>query len=289
MKTTTCSKEFVESMVSMPSSSDAQNESLRQEIKEGFPLEKCFVKVQDEKVVCRLIIFEEMHYLAHFTVEDIPQEEVDSFLSDVFIQLPRNVEWRLDLYTDKIHYEKIYKACQCYANLCIERESYTIKPISKDTSGYTFTSAMDMEYKDVLELMIKASSTTLDVLLQKEYKDLGLEEGVESTLKEILEDKDSNKFFQILWVQGAPVGFVAINELVEGVAGITYIGVLPEKQGYHYSSVLLNKAMDIAYHAKIDNLIGDIDVHNFAMRNNLVNVGFQKDCEEKVFMFRNNL
>ena len=56
------------------------------------------------------------------------------------------------------------------------------------------------------------------------------------------------------------------------------IGVHDDYQGKRLGSVLLQKAMDMAWHHDIHKLIGDIDVHNIAIRKNLIQCGFMLDC-----------
>ena len=51
----------------------------------------------------------------------------------------------------------------------------------------------------------------------------------------------------------------------------------------------LKKAMDMAWRHNIHKLIGDIDVHNFAIRENLLRTGFLLDCGQSIFLLEKQI
>lgn len=284
MKIMKCNEEFVASMCNMPSSSHAQNEALRNEIKEGLSLDCCFIKAKKGHVVCRAIVYEAMHYVGYVTVEDISQDEVDAFIIDVGQQLDTSSEWRCDLYSDKIHYERIHNALGKQFKTEIKRASYTCEIEKCDLNHACFVSALQLCKEDVISLMIRASESTLDQLIQREIHQLDVVNVMRDMYDELVGNAQSDSLFQVLYIEHHPVGFIAINELAEGVGGIGYIGVEPKYQGHHYSTILLEKGKYMAYQKKIYKLIGDVDEQNFAIRHNLLAAGFEKVCIQCVFL-----
>ena len=132
--------------------------------------------------------------------------------------------------------------------------------------------------------MVSASRTTPDLLLQREHTSMGLYPAVQKQMEELLDDEESDILFQILLVEGQPAGFISVNRLLDDVGGIGCIGVHADYQGKRLGSVLLQKAMDMAWHHDIHKLIGDIDVHNIAIRKNLIQCGFMLDCRMCMFL-----
>ena len=154
----------------------------------------------------------------------------------------------------------------------------------RDLHSYEFVSAKQMTKENLLELMVSASRTTPDLLLQREHTSMGLYPAVQKQMEELLDDEESDILFQILLVEGQPAGFISVNRLLDDVGGIGYIGVHADYQGKRLGSVLLQKAMDMAWHHDIHKLIGDIDVHNIAIRKNLIQCGFMLDCRMCMFL-----
>ena len=115
------------------------------------------------------------------------------------------------------------------------------------------------------------------------------EERVEQQAEELLEDAESDALFQVLLIAGKAAGFISVTRLLDEVGGIGYIGVHPDVQGRQYGTVLLKKAMDMAWRHNIHKLIGDIDVHNFAIRENLLRTGFLLDCGQSIFLLEKQI
>lgn len=283
MNTMKCTNEWLKAMVAMPSSSKEQNEALAYAIEhKEIALDHCLIKVRDEQVVSRIVMVEELDFLAYFTIEDLTQQECDEFMADVLAQLDRTKEWRIDLYSDKIHHEMIYETIKKYFSIEISRESYVGMASPQMLEGYEFQSACSLDQEVLLRLMMKASASTLDAMQQREQRS-DIRAAVAHMRENLMADEESDALFQVLMIDHKPVGFVAINRLLDTIGGIGYLGVDAAYQGHHYGSILLKKALDMAYHHQIAKIIGDIDVHNTPIRRNLQACGFQLDCTQRVF------
>lgn len=211
MKIEICTKEHMASMIMMPSGSDAQNHALHASLmSEEILLEQCYIMLQDQSVVCRIVIDEKRNYLGSFTVEDIAQEEINHFLDVVLNKLNRTKTWRIDLYSDKVHYHRIYSALQAHFPIKIQRESYTAKTRITDTSSWVFKNAHEMNKEALLQLMMNTCHTSLDTMIQREQQELGLRNAILRLMDELLEDEESNALFQILWIYDQPIGFLSI-------------------------------------------------------------------------------
>ena len=289
MKTEICKEKYAASMCSLAASSEEQNRSLQRDLKnQMLSLKQCYVMLHDEQVIARAVIDTERSYIAYLTLEAMSQKEADAFVKDIVDRLDRSREWRVDLYTDKQHHALVYHALKRWFPLEFKRESYTVKT-REQAQAYRFIPAKQLAHRDLLELMAKASATTLDANLQREQKLLGLYPAVEQQAEELLEDAESDALFQVLLLAGKAVGFISVTRLLDEVGGIGYIGVHPDVQGRQYGTVLLKKAMDMAWHHNINKLIGDIDVHNFAIRENLLRAGFLLDCGQSIFLLEKQI
>lgn len=257
MKTEICKEQYAASMTAMPASSKEQNRSLKRGLsRQELSLQQCYVMIRKEQVVARAVIYDEHSYIGNLTLEAIEQTEADQFVRDVIGHLDRSREWRIDLYSDKINYTLVYRALKRWFPIEIKRESYTVMTAERDLHSYEFVSAKQMTKENLLELMVSASRTTPDLLLQREHTSMGLYPAVQKQMEELLDD----------------------------VGGIGCIGVHADYQGKRLGSVLLQKAMDMAWHHDIHKLIGDIDVHNIAIRKNLIQCGFMLDCRMCMFL-----
>lgn len=284
MKTEICKEKYAASMCSMAASSEEQNRSLQRDLEvQTLSLKQCYVMLHDEQVIARAVIDTERSYIAYLTLEVMSQKEADAFVKDIVDRLDRSREWRVDLYTDKQHHALVYHALKRWFPLEFKRESYTVKT-REQAQAYRFIPAKQLVHRDLLELMAKASATTLDANLQREQKLLGL-----YPAEELLEDAESDALFQVLLIAGKAAGFISVTRLLDEVGGIGYIGVHPDVQGRQYGTVLLKKAMDMAWRHNIHKLIGDIDVHNFAIRENLLRAGFLLDCGQSIFLLEKQI
>lgn len=275
---------YVASMCAMPSSSKEQNKALKRDIEAGLTCTNCFIKVDNNQVVCRAVVYQDIHYVGCITVEDIDQKEIDDFLQTVCNQLDHTKEWRIDLYSDKIHHDKLYYALKNLFPIEIKRESYTCVVERQSEIPYLFKSVVSFTREEIIKLMAKSSKTTLDVAIQREQQLLGVKASMEQMYEQFIVKKDSDELFQVLLIKDALVGFIAIYELTDGVGGIGYIGVDPRFQGNHYSTILLRKAQNMAYQHGMHKLIGDFDVHNFSIAYNLQQADFRKDCSQSTFL-----
>ena len=245
MKTEICKEKYAASMCSMAASSEEQNRSLQRDLKnQMLSLKQCYVMLHDEQVIARAVIDTERSYIAYLTLEAMSQKEADAFVEDIVDRLDRSREWRVDLYTDKQHHALVYHALKRWFPLEFKRESYTVKT-REQAQAYRFIPAKQLAHRDLLELMAKASATTLDANLQREQKSLGLYPAVEQQAEELLEDAESDILFQVLLIAGKAAGFISVTRLLDEVGGIGYIGVHPDVQGRQYGTVLLKKAMDM--------------------------------------------
>ena len=87
----------------------------------------------------------------------------------------------------------------------------------RDLHSYEFVSAKQMTKENLLELMVSASRTTPDLLLQREHTSMGLYPAVQKQMEELLDDEESDILFQILLVEGQPAGFISVNRLLDDV------------------------------------------------------------------------
>ncbi|WP_416326779.1 GNAT family N-acetyltransferase [[Eubacterium] hominis] len=285
MKTEICKEKYAGSMCSMVASSEEQNRSLQRELQnQTLSLKQCYVMICDEKVVARAVIDTKRAYIAYLTLEEISQKEADDFVKDIVDHLDRSKEWRIDLYSDKHHHALVYHALKQWFPLEFKRESYTVKTREIAQTSYCFIPAKQLSHKALLELMVAANATTLDVSIQREQQLLGLYPTVQQLANELLEDEESEALFQVLLIEKEAIGFISVTRLLDDIGGIGFIGVHPNVQGRQYSTVLLNKAIDMAWRHNIHKLIGDIDIHNFAIRQNLLRTGFSLDCEQSIFL-----
>lgn len=285
MRIQQCSNDYVNSMVSMPSSSKEQNTQLAYEIENGdISLHNCIIMIHKTHVVARIVIESNYHYLTYFTIEDISQQEVDVFMEYVTSLLQNNYDWMIDLFSDKRHYHKIRQAIQHFFSIEILRESYIIKPMERKTSIYDFRSAAHICPTKLLNLMVNARKSTLDCTLQREFAQSSLEDSTKETMQKWLEDNDHSDLFQVLWIDNIPVGYICLIKCMKGIYAIHGIGVDARYQGHSYSSILLNKAIDIAYHKHAYKLIGEIDKGNHPIKTNLIRCEFQMDCEQHIFI-----
>ena len=113
---------------------------------------------------------------------------------------------------------------------------------------------------------------------------MGLYPAVQKQMEELLDDEESDTLFQVLFINRRPAGFISVNRLLDDIGGIGYIGVHSDYQGRRLGSVLLQKALDMAWRNDIHKLIGEIDDHNIAIRKNLIQCGFTLDCKMCMFL-----
>ena len=285
MRIQQCDNNYIHSMVTMPSSSKEQNTILAYEIENGdISLQNCIIMTHEADVIARIVIDFNYHYLTYFTIGNISQKEIDVFMKYVISLLQNNHEWMIDLFSDKVHFHKIRQAIQRFFQIEILRESYIIKPRERNTSIYDFRSATNMHPETLLNLMIHARESTLDYTLQRAFAQSSLEDSTKDTMQKWMEDNEHSDLFQVLWIDDIPVGYICLIKCMKGIYATHGIGVDATYQGHAYSSILLDKAIDLAYHKHAYKLIGEIDKHNHPMRINLLRCGFHLDCEQHIFI-----
>lgn len=269
---------------SMPSSSQEQNQYLRQAIQDKeIKLEHCYILVHNHQIVARAIIINDC-YLGLYTLENIGQEEANEFLARVLKKYP-NKELSTDLYSDKKNCKIIYASLLANGfKDVIHKESYTIQPAPVYRNSKLSFKSMDSKDENLLtHLFIQTAKDNKDSTVLKEIKEKGLKKASSDFISELKQLDFKRELWVIAYLKNEPIGFVIVQRLMEGIAGVGYIGVMPEYRGNNFSQDLLSKAINLSYEYKIKKLIADIDVENYPMRNNLINSGFTMDCSETVF------
>lgn len=66
--------------------------------------------------------------------------------------------------------------------------------------------------------------------------------------------------------------------MTEGIGGINYIGVIPEKRGQGYINHLVIEGVKTLKDNNIKKVIADIDVKNYPLDKVLQKQGFKLDC-----------
>lgn len=277
-------QEEIDKVTSMPSSSTEQNQYLKQAIQDGkIKLEDCYILEHNHQIVARAIIMNDC-YLGLYTLENIGQENANEFLANILKKYP-NREFRTDLYSDKKNYKAVYSSLLAngFKDL-IHKESYTIQvtPVCKD-SKLSFKPIESTDEILLADLFIQVVKDNKDSTILKEIKEKGLYDGSRDFFLELKQGDFQRKLWEIAYFENEPIGFVIVQRFTESDAGISYIGVVPEYRGNHFSRDLLFKAINLTHQYKIKKLIADIDVENYPMRNNLLNCGFTLDCTETVF------
>lgn len=281
---TLATKEEIDKVTSMQSSSPEQNHFLKQAIQDGeIKLEDCYILEHNHQIVARAIIMNDC-YLGLYTLENISQESANEFLANVLKRYP-NREFRTDLYSDKKNYNAIFLSLLANGfKDIIHKESYTIQTMPIYTNSKLLFKAIGSNDETLLaDLFIQVVKDNKDSTILKEIKEKGLENGSRDFLLELKQVDFKSELWIIAYFENKPIGFVIVQRLTESDAGIGYIGVVPEYRGKHFSKDLLYRAINLAYQYKIKKLIADIDVENYPMRNNLLNCGFTLDCTETVF------
>ncbi|WP_346916751.1 GNAT family N-acetyltransferase [Clostridium sp.] len=278
-------KEEIDKVTSMRSSSSEQNYYLKQAIQDGeIKLEDCYILEHNHQVLARAIIMNGC-YLGLYTLENIGEENANEFLAKVLKRYP-NRKFRTDLYSDKKNYNTVFSSLLANGfKDIVHKESYTIQvtPVYKD-SKLSFK-AIDLNDETLLvDLFIQTSRDNKDSLILKGIKEKGLKDGSRDFFLELKHLDFERELWVIAYFENKPIGFIIITRLTDSDAGIGYIGVVPEYRGNHFSQDLLYKAINLAYQYKIKKLIADIDVENYPMRNNLINCGFTLDCTEILFL-----
>lgn len=277
-------QEEIDKVTSMASSSPEQNQYLKQAIQDGrIKLEDCYILVHNNQILARVIIMNDS-YLGLYTVENIDQEDANEFIGNILKRHP-NREFTTDLYSDKKNYKVIYSSLLAngFKDL-IKKESYSIQvtPVYKD-SRLSYKPVETNDETLLVDLFIKVVKDNKDSTILKEVKEKGLHDGSRDFFLELKETDFQRNLWLIAYLDNKPVGFVIVQRFTETDAGISYIGVVPEYRGDHFSEEILYKAINIAHQCEIRKLIADIDVENYPMRNNLLSCGFTLDCTETVF------
>lgn len=270
-------------MSAMEASSVEQNQVIKEMYESNeLQLENCFIMLDDDKVVARVILFANEHF-GLYTLEDIQIEDAISFVKYV-LKKSKCKKASMHLYSDKVNYQLVMNSLLSSGFKCAyEKESYVVKPQDHETK-LTYQNGKQIK-KEIFMNMIKAVFAN--------HKDRGIlsdlqEYGLEKTSQDLYNDGDVKKpeFYLAAFHHGEIVGFVFLKELAKHTAGIGYIGVLPEHRGNKYSSELLMIASKVAFEYGYKEIIADIDVENFAMRDNLLKAGYKKSCDEKVFIYQ---
>ncbi|NBK97308.1 MAG: GNAT family N-acetyltransferase [Erysipelotrichia bacterium] len=269
-------------MCAMKASSNAQNEAIKQMYQEGaLCFEDCFIAIEQEKVVARAIMLET--FLGFYTVEKIPLKQAILFVEYV-LQTCGKKEILTHLYADKTYYALVEKSLVATGfTLFQEKESFVCK-VKKLSCKLTSKDGNEIE-KAVFVAMIKQ--------VLKEQKDRGIYEDVKQMGVEqaslMLYGESCPSFYLAGFHNDEMIGFVILTQLSNKIAGIQYIGVLPEYRGHAYSCELLKLATNLADQYGYEEMIADVDVENTAMLNNVLQAGYYKSCNMKAFVYKQSL
>lgn len=272
----------VKMMYSMKASSQAQNESLKQMFeKKQLHYEDCFIMLDDNNhLVARALVNDA--YLAYVTFEKIALQDATHFIQAIQVD-QKQLEFHL--YSDKCHYE-LHEQAFMNAGFVVsmEKESYVSYPKTLlDVNLEMKVNALRDEH--YIALVKQASFQHKDRMYRGEIKVLGLEQA--SRLHYETSIAHTDKVYRIsAHTKEEAIGFVFLSELMLGVAGIGYIGVIAKQRGKGYGLLLLKMANNVALANGIYKIIADIDVENDVMRNHLLACHYTLDCFEKVFEWK---
>lgn len=273
----------VKMMSEMSASSDAQNQMIiNMYEKEELKLNNCYIMLDHNKVVARVILLED--HFGLYTLEDIALRDAEKFVQFV-LEKTNLKESNMHLYSDKINHSLVLDSLLNSGFIIVqEKESYSIKPKPyKIKKGYSYSTGKSLK-KDVFLEMIK--------LVFKDHKDREIVHdsklyGIEYVSEQLYNDSKSNlDYYLAIYYENVRVGFVLLKQLTTDIAGIGYIGVLPQYRGNHHSHEILKLACSIAYQEGYKELIADIDVENCALRDNLLMADYKLSCTEMVLIYK---
>lgn len=274
----------VKMMSEMSASSDAQNQMIiNMYEKEELELNNCYIMLDHNKVVARVILLED--HFGLYTLEDIALRDAEKFVQFV-LEKTNLKEINMHLYSDKINHSLVLNSLLNSGFMIVqEKESYSIKPKPyKIKKGYSYRTGKSLKKDVFLEMIKKAFKDHKDRVIVHDSKLYGKE----YVSEQLYNESESNLDYCLaIYYENVRVGFVLLKQLTLDVAGIGYIGVLPQYRGNRHSNEILKLACSIAHQEGYKELVADIDVENYALRDNLVMAGYKLSCTETVLIYKN--
>lgn len=273
----------VKMMSEMSASSDAQNQMIINLYeKEELDLNNCYILIDHNQVVARVILVED--HFGLYTLEDIALSDAEKFVQ--FVLKQSNLKKiNMHLYSDKVNHSLVVNSLLNSGFIIVqEKESYIMKPKPyKIKKGYSYRTGKSLNKDVFLEMINKVFKDHKDRVIVHDSKLYGKEYVSEQLYNEVESNLD---YCLAIYYENVRVGFVLLKQLTLDVAGIGYIGVLPEYRGNHHSNEILKLACSIAHQEGYKQLVADIDVENHALRDNLVMAGYELSCMELVLIYK---
>lgn len=273
----------VKMMSEMSASSDAQNQMIiNMYEKEELELNNCYIMLDCNKVVARVILLED--HFGLYTLEDIALRDAEKFVQFV-LEKTNLKEINMHLYSDKINYSLVLNSLlNSGFMIAQEKESYHMKPKQFNIKeGYSYSTGKSVKKDEFLEMIKSAFKDHKDRAFVHDIKLYGIDYVSEQTYNE--GDMNLDHYLAIYY-ENVRIGFVLLKQLTTDVATIGYIGVLPQYRGKHHSNEILKIACSIACKEGYKELIADIDVENYALRDNLLRAEYELSCTQSVLIYK---
>lgn len=256
-------------------------------INEGITkLEWCFVVEDHGNILGRLIygVFDNSLKMLDIWMKNFNDETKEKLLSDSLkimkVKEFNNVECHL--YSDKNNFQQYVKALtEVEFKVTQEKKSFVweeevINSLSGDLYFSTLEQVGSNEYINAIE---KVTAGTLDEDDLAWVKEFGSKEAAIKYFN-LLKDIDYNEgWWKLAYNQEQELlGLVVPQRLTEGIGGINYIGVIPEKRGQGYINYLVIEGVKTLKDNNIKKVIADIDIKNYPLDRVLPKQGFKLDC-----------
>lgn len=256
-------------------------------INEGITrLEWCFVVEEHGNILGRLIygVFDNSLKMLDIWMKNFNDETKEKLLSDSLkimkVKGFNNVECHL--YSDKNNFQQYVKALTSVEfKVTQEKKSFVweegiINSLSGDLYFSTLEQIGSNEFINAIE---KVTVGTLDEDDLAWVKEFGSKEAAIKYFN-LLKDIDYNEgWWKLAYNREQELlGLVVPQRLTEGIGGINYIGVIPEKRGQGYINHLVIEGVKTLKDNNIKKVIADIDVKNYPLDKVLQKQGFKLDC-----------
>lgn len=256
-------------------------------INEGITrLEWCFVVEDHGNILGRLIygVFDNSLKMLDIWMKNFNDETKEKLLSDSLkimkVKGFNNVECHL--YSDKNNFQQYVKALTSVEfKVTQEKKSFVweegiINSLSGDLYFSTLEQIGSNEFINAIE---KVTVGTLDEDDLAWVKEFGSKEAAIKYFN-LLKDIDYTEgWWKLAYNREQELlGLVVPQRLTEGIGGINYIGVIPEKRGQGYINHLVIEGVKTLKNNNIKKVIADIDVKNYPLDKVLQKQGFKLDC-----------
>lgn len=256
-------------------------------INEGITrLEWCFVVEDHGNILGRLIygVFDNSLKMLDIWMKNFNDETKEKLLSDSLkimkVKGFNNVECHL--YSDKNNFQQYVKALTSVEfKVTQEKKSFVweegiINSLSGDLYFSTLEQIGSNEFINAIE---KVTVGTLDEDDLAWVKEFGSKEAAIKYFN-LLKDIDYTEgWWKLAYNREQELlGLVVPQRLTEGIGGINYIGVIPEKRGQGYINHLVIEGVKTLKDNNIKKVIADIDVKNYPLDKVLQKQGFKLDC-----------